>query len=294
MPVTANARCTELVVGSLARPTIEKRRSLDWNTQSGMECISKKAAPAVSSKGSDRWSEPEVIQRAREGDRTAFEYLYRMHSRRVYAVCLRMLADPTEAEDLTQEAFLLLFRKIHTFRGESAFSTWLHRLAVNLVLMHLRKKRLPTISIEATPDPDSETGLPGIDIGAPDLLLEGSIDRINLARCIAQLPAGYRTIFVLHDIHGYQHNEIAEILGRSAGDSKSQLHKARTRLRKLLHELQREKARDERLAADMRSLSSAKKKGDGSRLNSLSSNEEPLRRGSAPPGQYSLHNGVNP
>jgi len=260
MPVTANAGCRKLVVGSLARPTVEKRRSLDWNTHSGTECISKKAAPPVSSKAGDRWSEPEVIQRAREGDRTAFEYLYRLHSRRVYAVCLRMLADPTEAEDLTQEAFLLLFRNIHTFRGESAFSTWLHRLAVNLVLMHLRKKCLPKVSIEATPDPDVETGLLGIDIGVPDLLLEGSIDRINLTRCIAQLPAGYRTIFVLHDIQGYQHNEIAEILGRSAGDSKSQLHKARARLRELLHELQREKARDERIAAAMRSFSSAKKR----------------------------------
>jgi RNA polymerase sigma-70 factor (ECF subfamily) len=270
MPVTANVRCGKIAVESLARPTEEKRRCLDWDTHSGTECISKKPAPLVSSIASDRWSEPEVVQRARQGDRTAFECLYRLYSRRVFAICLRMLGDPTEAEDLAQEAFLLLFRKIHTFRGESAFSTWLHRLAVNLVLMHLRKKCLPTVSIEATPDPDVETGSPGIDIGAPDSLLEGSIDRINLARCIAQLPVGYRTIFVLHDIQGYQHNEIAEILGRSAGDSKSQLHKARTRLRELLHELQREKARDERLAAAMRSFSNAKKKGDGSRLNSLS------------------------
>jgi len=168
-----------------------------------------------------------------------------------------MVGNTAEAEDLTQEAFLLLFRKIHTFRSESAFSTWLHRLAVNIVLMHLRKKSLPAVSIEATTDPDDETGSPSIDIGAPDLLLGGSIDRINLERCIAQLPAGYRTIFVLHDIQGYQHNEIAEIVGRSVGDSKSQLHKARMRLRELLHELQRDKARDERLsAAKLRSRSS--------------------------------------
>jgi RNA polymerase sigma-70 factor (ECF subfamily) len=197
----------------------------------------------------DRLSEAAVIERAREGDPTAFEYLYRLHSRRVYAVCMRMLKDPTEAEDLTQDAFLLLFRKIHTFRGESAFSTWLHRLAVNLVLMHLRKKSLPTVSIEATPDPDDETSRASIDIGTPDVLVEGLIDRINLARCIAQLPVGYRTMFVLHDVQGYEHHEIASILGRSIGDSKSQLHKARTRLRKLLHEVQREKARDKRLAA---------------------------------------------
>jgi RNA polymerase sigma-70 factor (ECF subfamily) len=249
MPVTANARCGEMVVGSLARPTIEKRRSLDWGRRSGTECISKKAAPPASSTVSDSPSEAEVIQRAREGDRTVFEYLYRLHSRRVYALCLRMVADPNEAEDLTQEAFLLLFRKIHTFRGESAFSTWLHRLAVNLVLMHLRKKSPPIVSIEATPDPDDETASPGIDIGAPDLLLEGLIDRINLTRCIAHLPVGYRTIFVLHDIQGYQHKEIAEILGRSVGDSKSQLHKARTRLRELLQDHQREHARGERRAA---------------------------------------------
>jgi RNA polymerase sigma-70 factor (ECF subfamily) len=249
MPVAANVRCTKIAAGSMVRPTGKKRRSLDWGTRSGSECILRKTAPPVSSIGSDRPSEAEVIQRAREGDRTAFGYLYRLHSRRVYAIYLRMIGDPTEAEDLTQEAFLLLFRKIGTFRGESAFSTWLHRVAVNLVLMHLRKKSLPAISIEATPAPEDETSSAGIDIGAPDLLLEGSIDRINLARCIAQLPAGYRAIFVLHDIQGYQHSEIAEILGRSVGLSKSQLHKARMRLRELLHELQREGAREERLAA---------------------------------------------
>ena len=257
MPVTANARCRKIVVGSLARPAVEKRRSLNRDVRSSTECILKKAAPPVSTIGSDKLSEARAIQRAREGDPAAFEYLYRSHSRRVYAVCLRMVGNTTEAEDLTQEAFLLLFRKIHTFRGESAFSTWLHRLAVNIVLMRLRKKSPPIISIEATPDPEDETASPNVDIGEPDLLLEGVVDRINLKLCIAQLPVGYRSIFVLHDIQGYQHNEIAEILGRSVGDSKSQLHKARTRLRELLHELQRDKARDERLAAaKMRTRSS--------------------------------------
>ena len=247
MPITATARCTKLAVGSSAKCTLGRRRSLVLSTRPGTETISKKTAPPVSSMASDRRSEGAVIQRAREGDQTAFEYLYRLHSRRVYAVCLRMVADPTEAEDLTQEAFLLLFRKIHTFRGESAFSTWLHRLVVNLVLMHLRKKSPPIVSIEATPDPDDDTSSPNIDMGAPDLSLEGSIERINLERCIGQLPAGYRTMFVLHDVQGYEHREIAEMLGRSVGDSKSQLHKARTRLRELLHEVQREKAREERL-----------------------------------------------
>src|SRR5437763_900551 len=224
MQVTANVECRKQVIGSLARYAVERRRRLNWDARPSTECISKKAAPPVSPVASDKLSEAEAIQRAGHGDAAAFEYLYRLHSRRVYAVCLRMVGDTTEAEDLTQEAFLRLFRKIHTFRGESAFSTWLHRLAVDTVLMHLRRKSPAIISIEATPDPDDETTSPGIDIGAPDLLLEGSIDRINLERCIEQLPVGYRTIFVLHDIQGYEHAEIAEILGRSVGDSKSQLH----------------------------------------------------------------------
>jgi RNA polymerase sigma-70 factor (ECF subfamily) len=258
MPVTANTTFRKVVVAPLARPFVEKRRSLNRGARPSTECISKKAAPPVSTIGSDKLSEARAIQRAREGDPSAFEYLYRLHSRRVYAVCLRMVGNTTEAEDLTQEAFLLLFRKIHTFRGESAFSTWLHRLAVNIVLMHLRKKSPPIVSIQATPDPEDETVSLNVDIGEPDLSLEGVVDRINLKRCIAQLPVGYRSIFALHDIQGYQHNEIAEILGRSVGDSKSQLHKARMRLRELLHELQRDKVRAERLAAaKMRSRSSA-------------------------------------
>lgn len=191
----------------------------------------------------------EVVRRARDGDVSVFEHLYKAHCQRVYALCLRMVGNTTDAEDLTQEAFLLLFRKIHTFRGESAFSTWLHRLVVNTVLMHLRKKSLPAISIEAGAGSEGETVSPGIDIAAPDLSLEGSIDRINLGRCIAQLPAGSRAVFVMHDIQGYQHHEIAEMLGRSEGVSKSQLHRARKRLRELLHEIQREKYRNERMAA---------------------------------------------
>jgi RNA polymerase sigma-70 factor (ECF subfamily) len=249
MQATANARCRKLVSESLARPIVQKRRSLNWGARSSTERISKKAAPSVFAFASEQLSEAQAIRRAQDGDPAMFESLYRMHSRRVYALCLRMIGNTTEAEDLMQETFLLLFRKIHTFRGESAFSTWLHRLAVNLVLMRLRKKSPAMVSIETTPDPDDESFSLSIDIGAPDLLLEGTIDRINLERCIKQLPVGYRTIFVLHDIQGYEHNEIAEKLGRSVGDSKSQLHKARARLREQLHELQRDQARDERLAA---------------------------------------------
>jgi RNA polymerase sigma-70 factor (ECF subfamily) len=196
----------------------------------------------------DDSSVAEIIRRAQSGDSAAFEIVYQQYAPRVYALCLRMLRDPIDAEDLTQETFLQLFRKLGTFRGESAFSTWLHRLTVNLVLMRLRKKSPPTVSIEAAADQNEEIAGPAIDIGVPDLRLEGSIDKLRLERCIAQLPPGFRAIFVLHDIQGYQHNEIAKIVGRSVGNSKSQLHKARMRLRELLHEAQREKARSERLA----------------------------------------------
>jgi RNA polymerase sigma-70 factor (ECF subfamily) len=233
----------------IVRRSAENRRFRKRNSQCAREDDSTKQPASLQLIENEKLRESEAVRRARDGDATVFEYLYRLHSRRVYAVCLRMVGDATEAEDLTQEAFLLLFRKIHTFRGESAFSTWLHRLVVNIVLMKLRKKSLSTVSLDATPDPNDETGSPGIDIAAPDLFLEGSIDRVNLERCIAQLPVGYRTIFVLHDIQGYGHHEIAEMLGRSEGVSKSQLHRAHMRLRELLHEIQREKSRDERLAA---------------------------------------------
>ncbi len=249
MPVTASAKCTEIVVRRLAKFTARRRPSLVWETRLGTNSISKQAAPQASSTAGERPGEAEIIQRVREGDPAAFECLYRSHCKRVYAVCLRMVGNTTEAEDLTQEAFLLLFRKIHTFRGESAFSTWLHRLVVNTVLMHLRKKSLPVVSMETGPAPDGEATSSSVEIGASDLLLEGSIDRINLGRCIAQLPAGSRAIFVLHDIQGYQHREIAEMLGRSEGVSKSQLHRARKRLRELLHEIQREKYREKRVGA---------------------------------------------
>jgi len=213
MPVTANASCGDILVRSVARRTLEKRRSLASGTRLDSERISTKPAPPAPSMRTERPSEAEIVRRVREGDQTVFEYLYRAHSKRVFAVCLRIVGDPTEAEDLTQEVFLLLFRKIYTFRGDSAFSTWLHRLTVNLVLMNLRKRPAPVVPIEATPDSDEGSASQGVDLGALDLSLEGSLDRINLARCIAQLPAGFRTMFVLHDIQGYEHHEIAKILG---------------------------------------------------------------------------------
>ena len=174
-------------------------------------------------------TETQLIARAQRGDEEAFAALFEAHKRRVYSLCLRMLGNPTEAEDLTQEAFLQLFRKIATFRGESAFSTWLHRLAVNVVLMHLRKKGLNQISLDET---ENSQGEPiKRDYGDDDRRLVGSIDRIGLNRAISELPPGYRTVFILHDVEGYEHNEIAEIMNCSIGNSKSQLHKARLKLR---------------------------------------------------------------
>ena len=192
--------------------------------------------------------EADAIRLAQQGDAAAFERIYRLHSRRVYSLCLRMVGNTAEAEDLTQEAFLQLFRKIATFRGESAFSTWLHRLAVNVVLMRLRKKTGSETSLEEATEPDEESGGPRRDFGEPDLRLSGSIDRVNLQRAIDELPPGYKMVFMLHDVQGYEHNEIAAIMGCSIGNSKSQLHKARMRLRELLHETQRDKARAARQA----------------------------------------------
>ena len=194
----------------------------------------------ASKKQNSKFSEAEAIELAKQGDAEAFQALYDLHRRRVYSLCLRMTTNTAEAEDLTQEAFLQLFRKIVTFRGESAFSTWLHRMAVNVVLMHLRKKGLQVVPLEETTE--TEEDAPKKDFGAQDPALAGSIDRIRLQNAIASLPAGYRTIFVLHDVEGYEHNEIAEIVGCSIGNSKSQLHKARMKLRELLKTSRAEKA----------------------------------------------------
>lgn len=183
-------------------------------------------------------TESEAIHLAQQGDAAAFESLYRLHSRRVYSLCLRMVRDPSEAEDLTQEAFMQVFRKIHTFRGESAFSSWLYRLTANIVLMRLRKKKLNATSLdEAFTSKDSHDRL-GNAAGGTDLRLTGIFDRASLQRAVSRLPQGYKRMFILHDVQGYQHNEIAKILGCSVGTSKSQLHKARKWMRDFLQSLQ--------------------------------------------------------
>jgi len=179
-------------------------------------------------------SSHEVIRLAQQGDPVAFEHIYRLHSPRVYALCLRLVRDPAEAEDFTQDVFLQLFRKIHTFRGESAFSSWLYRLAANLVFMRFRKKKLTMSSLESPTECDDEISSTQVQIGITDMRLSGLFDRINLQAAIRELPEGYRAMFILHDLYGYEHNEIASIFECSVGNSKSQLHKARKRLREVL------------------------------------------------------------
>jgi RNA polymerase sigma-70 factor (ECF subfamily) len=184
----------------------------------------------------------DALSRAQGGDHQAFAELYSQHKRRIYSLCLRMVGNIAEAEDLTQEAFLQLHRKIGTFRGDSAFSTWLHRLVINVVLMHLRRKGLSVISLDEAMEPAQDEG-PGRSFGTADLALTGTIDRLALERAIGDLPAGYRLIFVLHDIEGYEHNEIASMLDCSIGNSKSQLHKARLKLRDALRAFPRQETR---------------------------------------------------
>ena len=202
-------------------------------------------------------SDAELVTRAQRGEETAFEALFHAYKRRVYYLCLRMIGNKADAEELTQEAFMQVFRKIHTFRGDSAFSTWLHRLSLNVVLMRLRKKTPIETPIE-TGDDIEQSERPQREFGAPDLTLTGVIDRVCLKRAVAKLPPGFRQVFVLHDIVGCEHHEIAEMLGCSIGNSKSQLHKARMRLRKLLGKGVRKNAcrkTASRVAGFMRSLS---------------------------------------
>ncbi len=176
--------------------------------------------------------EPNLITLARNGDVNAFAALYEMHKPRVVAVCLRMTRDMAEAEDLTQDAFIYVFRKFSTFRGDSAFSTWLHRVAVNTVLMHFRRKGKRQVSLEHH-DTQTSGGFRR-EYGRVDAKLAACADRLALTRAINELPPGYRTIFLLHEMQGYEHQEIARRLHCSIGNSKSQLHKAKLRMRELL------------------------------------------------------------
>ncbi len=171
----------------------------------------------------------ELTQMSSAGNIVAFEILYERYHRRTYSLCLRMTKNQSEAEDLTQEVFIQLFRKAGSFRGDSAFSTWLHRMTVNQVLMHFRKRSFKN-------EKTSEDGeIPEQVVpGTKDQRKMPVIDKIALKRAVGQLPNGYRNVFTLHDVQGYEHTEVARILGISVGTSKSQLHKARLKLRTLL------------------------------------------------------------
>jgi len=168
----------------------------------------------------------QTVRRAQDGDVAAFEQLYRQHVNRVYALCMRMTGDQDRAEQLTQDAFVQAWQKLPTFRGESAFGTWLHRLAVNVVLQdqRARQRERETEALHG--------GTEDIDHPAP---AAGTDERMDLERAMALIPDGARSVFVLYDIEGYSHREIAEMLGIAEGTSKAQLHRARRLLRSLLH-----------------------------------------------------------
>lgn len=177
------------------------------------------------------WEEDVQLARASAaGDHHAFEVLYHQYHQRVYSICLRMVRNLQEAEDLTQEVFLQIYRKIGTFRGTSAFSTWLHRLTINTVLMYMRRRRRR--HAEMSLDANELRVLGERTPSWPES--EFPIEPIDLERAINRLPAGYRIVFVLHDIEGYEHAEISQLLGVKIGTTKSQLHKARLQLRRIL------------------------------------------------------------
>lgn len=183
-------------------------------------------------------SDLDLVRRAQQGDSDAFASLFHAHKMRVYSVCLRLTNNKAEAEDLTQDAFVQVFRKLRTFRGDSALSTWLYRIAVNTVLMRFRKKALHHVPLDEPYNPDAR--FVRREYGSNDTRLAGSIDRIALTRAIGELPEGSRTIFLLHEVEGYEHQEIAELLDCSVGNSKSQLHKAKLRIRELLGQVRNE------------------------------------------------------
>ncbi len=170
----------------------------------------------------------------RSGGAVDFDQIYKLYGRRVYWWCARMVGDNAEAEDLAQDSFLQLYRSIHTYRGESAFTTWLHRVVVTVVLGRMRRKAIPTVPLEGSPETE-ENDLRGQEPGS---VLHGPVpnplDRVSLEKAMVKLPSTFRTILILHDVQGYRHFEIARILGVPVGTSKSYLHRARLQMRNLL------------------------------------------------------------
>jgi RNA polymerase sigma-70 factor (ECF subfamily) len=174
-------------------------------------------------------SDRDLATRCQEGDSEAFETLYERYASRLYAVASRMAGSHADADDLLQEIFLLAFRRIRTFRGESSLGTWLYRLAMNRCLDHLRSRSARN---------DALTGALNEEAGIPSSVryVPGSVSptKIDLERAIDRLPAGCRAAFLLHDVQGFDHHEVGEILGIAEGTSKSQVHKARLRIRAFL------------------------------------------------------------
>ena len=172
------------------------------------------------------------VARAAAGDRGAFERVYRLHVNRVFSLCARMTGDRTRAEELTQDVFVRAWEKLNLFRGESSFGTWLHRLTVNVVLNARKTDSRQRSRIEETDEEDGGgiDAIPGV-VGSP--LPPG--DLLDLEEAITRLPPGARRVFVLHDVEGYKHEEIAEMLGVTSGATKAQLHRARLLLREALN-----------------------------------------------------------
>ena len=189
----------------------------------GPHAADRNAAPAT------REQELALVERCREGDLAAFEELYRAHAGRLFSLTFRMTGNQSDAEDLLQEVFLAAHRKLETFRGDAALGTWLYRLAMNLCLDHLRSRAARTSQLT-----DSLDDEPWIADAGSRSLAERTVSKMDLERAIAVLPAGCRAAFVLHDIEGLEHQEVARTLGIAEGTSKSQVHKARMRLRALL------------------------------------------------------------
>ena len=189
------------------------------------------SVPLVRSEGPPpgRADDMALVDRCRKGDLGAFEELYRQHAGRLYSVACRMVGNPSDAEDLLQEIFLSAHRKLDSFRGDSALGTWLYRLATNLCLDHLRSRAARTSQLTGTLDDE-----PGLADAGSRTLADSALTRMDLERALAQLPDGCRAAFVLHDIEGLEHREVADALGIAEGTSKSQVHKARLRLRALL------------------------------------------------------------
>jgi RNA polymerase sigma-70 factor, ECF subfamily len=185
-------------------------------------------APSNLMADESRLADTELVERCLNGDLGAFEDLYRQHSTRLYNLAFRMVGNAADAEDLLQDIFLTVYRKLESFRGASALGTWLYRLGMNVCLDRLRSKAAR--QDQATDTLDERLG------GAQSPGTLSGVSRIDLERAIASLPEGSRAAFLLHDVEGFDHTEVGQMLGVAEGTSKSQVHKARLRIREFLHQ----------------------------------------------------------